>query len=83
MGIPASFYALDGQYEDRSVKVDDPKVAVVDAYGMITGVSVGTVKITATTENKKKAVITVTVEEAPSKPISQVGPGGMVWLKGN
>ncbi len=64
-------------------KSSNPKVAVVDANGMITGVSVGTVKITATTENKKKAVITVTVEEAPSKPISQVGPGGMVWLKGN
>lgn len=35
LGIPASFYALDGQYEDRSVKVDDPKVAVVDTAGRL------------------------------------------------
>ena len=44
--------------------------------------AVSTAKITATTENKKKAVITITVEEAPATPVSQVGPGGMIWLSG-
>ncbi len=64
-------------------KSSNPKVATVDANGLVKGVSVGTAKITATTENKKKAVITITVEEAPATPVSQVGPGGMIWLKGN
>ena len=60
----------------------NPKVVTVDANGLIKGVAVGTAKITVQTANKKKATIEIVVEEAPATPVSQVGPGGMIWLSG-
>ena len=44
-----------------------PKVAVVDAGGIVTPVSEGKAKITVTTANKKKATITIRVVD-PYKP---------------
>ena len=48
-------------------KSSKPKVATVDANGLVTPVAEGTTKITATTYNKKKATITVKVVD-PFKP---------------
>ena len=45
----------------------DPSVATVDANGLVTGVRRGTAVITATTFNKKKAKVTVTVNSKPER----------------
>lgn len=46
-------------------KSSDKSIAKVNADGLVTAVSVGKVKITATTGNKKKATLTLTVKRAP------------------
>lgn len=35
LGLETSFYALDGQYENRMIKVDNPNVVVVDTAGRL------------------------------------------------
>lgn len=51
-------------------KSSKPKVATVE-NGIVTGVSAGTAKITATTANKKKATVTIAVTDS-TKPASVV-----------
>ncbi len=53
---------------DKSVtwSSDNPGIASVDGSGNVTGVSAGTVIVTATTSNGKTASITITVTEKPS-----------------
>ena len=48
-------------------KSSKPKVATVDANGLVTPLSEGQTKITVTTDNKKKATYTLTVAD-PYKP---------------
>ena len=61
------------------------KVATIDEKGLVTGVSVGTVTITAISVNNKKATFELTVvKKAEKKAISQVKPEpegyGEVWI---
>ena len=46
-------------------KSADKKIATVDKNGNVVALKAGKVKITATTPNKKKATLTLTVERAP------------------
>lgn len=58
-------------------KSSKPRYAVVDASGLVTGVAKGSSKITVTTSNKKKAVVTVKVLDpyAPAKvQLAEKGP---------
>ena len=48
-------------------KSSDTAVATVSAAGLVTAKKAGTVKITATTHNKKTHTVTITVKPAPTK----------------
>ncbi|MBQ8110035.1 MAG: leucine-rich repeat protein [Clostridia bacterium] len=62
-------------------KSSKTKVATVDAGGVVTPLAEGKAKITVTTQNKKKAAITVTVVD-PNKPLGiAIAQGKAITLK--
>ena len=70
MGQPLQLYAALAPETAQSALTwtsGKPKVATVDANGLVTPVGEGKAKITVATANKKKATITVTVTD-PYKP---------------
>ena len=57
---------MNGESAGFAYESDDDAVAKVDAYGMITGVSVGKAAITVTAPNGEKTAFELTVKNAPS-----------------
>ncbi len=58
---------VGGYSRTRKFASSNPKVATVNASGVVTGVSVGTANITCSTYNGKSAVCKITVGKAPTK----------------
>ncbi len=58
-----SYEPYNAVFEEVTWSSSDPKVAAVDEYGCVTGVSVGTAVITATSKSGLTATSTVTVKD--------------------
>jgi len=81
--VPFSYTLPSGQAGAVTWKVEHDYIAKVDVTGNVTAVSKGTTRIRVDTYNKKYALITITVTDAPdavafTKSAFEVGEGGSV-----
>ena len=60
-------FITKGSHASFTYRSADEKIAKVSAKGVVTGLKVGSTTITVTTQNKKKAKLTVSIMKAPGK----------------